>query len=62
MYYLQLISFIIFLIQIVIGYKKDNRNIMLFSSLCLFVGLGGIEHISDFYAGFINGYYSVSQS
>ncbi|WP_435276360.1 hypothetical protein ACMAZF_05000 [Psychrobium sp. nBUS_13] len=48
----ELIGIIVFVALSVIGYKKNNRNIMLTGSMCLLVALAAPE----FVAGFIEGY------
>ncbi|MEW6989638.1 hypothetical protein AADZ91_03020 [Colwelliaceae bacterium 6441] len=62
MNYLEIISFVLFVLFISLGYKKENRNLMLFATACLFVSLGGVEYISDFYVGFNEGYYGTKSS
>jgi len=52
MYNLEAIGLLLFIVLTVLGYKKDNRNIMLVASLCLLVCLAG----PDFIAGYIEGY------
>jgi hypothetical protein len=52
MYYLEVISLILFVVLMIIGYKKNNRNIMLASSLCLLLGLAGPDFISGFKKGY----------
>lgn len=51
-----LIVLIAFIILSVVGYRKNNRNLLLSGSLLLLVGLGGGEHIADFIIGFIDGF------
>ncbi|OJF70354.1 hypothetical protein BK026_17100 [Alteromonas sp. V450] len=52
MYYLEVVSLILFVVLMTIGYKKNNRNIMLASSLCLLLGLAGPDFISGFKEGY----------
>jgi hypothetical protein len=56
MYILEVIGSLLFVVLTILGYKKDNRNIMLVASICLIVGLAG----PDFIAGFIEGYNDVT--
>jgi hypothetical protein len=53
MFTLEIIGLCIFIILTFLGYKKNNRNIMLFASMCLLVSLSG----PDFISGFIEGYH-----
>lgn len=55
MYNLEVVFLIAFIVLAAVGYKKNNRNLMLVSSLCLLVGLAG----PDFMKGFMEGYYGV---
>lgn len=48
----ELIGIIAFVALSAIGYKKNNRNMMLTASMCLLVALAAPE----FAAGFIEGY------
>ena len=43
---------VLFVVLMIIGYRKNNRNIMLIASLCLFVAVAG----PDFAAGVIEGF------
>lgn len=52
MYYLEIIAFVLFIMLMTLGYKKNSRNIMLVSSFCLLVGFAG----PDFVRGFEKGY------
>ena len=48
MYILEIVSFLLFLVLIFLGYKKNNRNIMLVASVCLFIGLAAPDLVSGF--------------
>ena len=52
MYILEIICLLLFIVLTVLGYKKDNKNIMLVASICLLVGLAG----PDLIAGYTQGY------
>ncbi len=52
MYILEVVSLLMFLVLIVLGYKKNSRNVMLVASLCLFFGFVA----PDFISGFTEGY------
>ncbi len=57
MYYLSIITLILFLVLMAVGYKKNSRNMMLSASLCLLVGLAG----PDFMEGFYHGFYGIEK-
>ena len=48
MFYLELISLLLFVVLITIGYRKNSRNVMLAASLCLLLGLAGPGFIEGF--------------
>ena len=52
MYYLEIITLVVFVVLITIGYRKNNRNMMLAASLCLLLGLAGPGFIEGFQAGY----------
>lgn len=52
MYYFEIITFFLFVVLLTIGYRKNNRNMMLVASLCLLLGLAA----PDFIRGFQEGY------
>jgi len=52
MFWLELIALLGFVILMAIGYKNNNRNLMLAASILLFAGLG----LPDFIDGFTQGY------
>ncbi|MGL1959425.1 MAG: hypothetical protein OCD00_19250 [Colwellia sp.] len=58
MYILEIVSLLLFLVLIVLGYKKNSRNIMLVASICLLVGLAA----PDFVSGLIDGYATATAS
>lgn len=43
---------IIGLVLLVIGYRKNNRNLLLAAAICLWLGAG----VNDFVRGLIDGY------
>lgn len=52
MFYLELISLLLFVVLITIGYRKNSRNLMLAASLCLLLGLAGPGFIEGFKEGY----------
>ncbi|RUO30544.1 hypothetical protein CWE12_04625 [Aliidiomarina sedimenti] len=52
MFYLEVILLISFVVLMVVGYKKNNRNTMLAASLCLVVAVA----LPGFSDGFQNGF------
>ncbi len=52
MYILEILATLLFIVLIVLGYKKNNSNIMLVASSCFLVSVFG----SDFIVSFIEGY------
>ena len=52
MFYLELISLVLFIVLITIGYRKNSRNVMLAASLCLLLGLAGPGFIEGFKEGY----------
>jgi hypothetical protein len=51
MFWFELISFIVFVILMMVGYRKNKRNWMLCASLILLVGLAGTDFIEGVQAG-----------
>ena len=54
MFLLELFCFIGFTLLIAIGYKNNNRNVMLVASLLLLVGFAGPDFMNGFFAGYEN--------
>lgn len=54
MYYFVIVTFIFFIVLTIIGYRKNNRNLMLSASICLVIGLAGPEFITGFQEGLNN--------
>ena len=52
MVYVEITGLILFIVLMTLGYRKNNRNLMLLSSLCLLVGLAGLDFVSGFIEGF----------
>ena len=52
MVYLEITGLILFIVLMTLGYRKNNRNMMLISALCLLIGLAVPEFISGFIKGF----------
>ncbi|WP_296047980.1 hypothetical protein [uncultured Alteromonas sp.] len=52
MVYLEISGLILFIVLMTLGYRKNNRNMMLISALCLLVGLAGPDFVSGFIEGF----------
>jgi len=53
---LEIICLLLYVALSIVGYRKDNRNLLLSASLLLLIGMGG----ADFIAGFIDGYHNVN--
>lgn len=51
---MELIALTLFVVLSIVGYKKDNRNLLLSGAVILLIGFGG----HNFIAGFIDGYNS----
>ena len=58
MVYLEITGLILFIVLMTLGYRKNNRNMILISALCLLIGLAAPEFIS----GFIEGFNAVRQA
>jgi hypothetical protein len=58
MFWIEIISFVLFVVLTFIGYKSNKRNIMLLASIVLLIGLAG----EDFLSGFSEGYQGASVS
>jgi uncharacterized membrane protein YoaK (UPF0700 family) len=59
MFWFELISFILFVILMTVGYRKNKRNWMLSASLILLVGLAGADFVkggTHFLEGFKEGW------
>ena len=52
MVYVEITGLILFIVLMTLGYRKNNRNMMLISALCLLIGLAVPEFISGFIKGF----------
>lgn len=52
MYILEIIGLLLFFVLTILGYRKNNRNIMLVASLCLMISLAAPDFITGFIAGF----------
>lgn len=53
MSYVDLVIFIVFIALIAVGYKRNNRNILLVASILLVVVFGGPEFVRGFHDGFM---------
>ena len=58
MFWLELITFIGFVLLMSFGYKNNNRNLMLAASILLFAGLG----LPDLISGYAEGYARATNS
>ncbi len=58
MVYLEITGLILFIVLMTLGYRKNNRNMMLISALCLLIGLA----VPEFISGFIEGFNAVRQA
>ncbi|WP_143873171.1 hypothetical protein [Catenovulum sediminis] len=58
MYWVEIISFVLFVVLMFIGYKANKRNIMLLASIVLLIGLAG----EDFISGVSEGYKDATAS
>ena len=58
MVYLEITGLILFIVLMTLGYRKNNRNMMLISALCLLIGLA----VPEFISGFIKGFNAVRQA
>ena len=52
MVYVEITGLILFIVLMTLGYRKNNRNLMLISALCLLIGLAGPDFVSGFIEGF----------
>ena len=51
MYIIQLVIFVLFIALTTIGYKKNNRNLMLLGAVVITFGYGGLDFILGFAEG-----------
>jgi len=52
MFWVEIISFVLFVVLTIIWYKSNKRNIMLLASIILLIGLAGPDFISGFSEGY----------
>ncbi|MBA6262131.1 hypothetical protein [Colwellia sp. Bg11-12] len=55
MFILEVLGLLLFVLLISLGYKKNNRNLMLLASICLIVSFGVPDFITGFSEGYANG-------
>ena len=53
MIYVDLIVFTVFIVLIVVGYKRNNRNILVAASMLIVVVFCGPEFVRGFHDGFV---------
>lgn len=58
MYVVEIVGLALFIALMAVGYKKNNRNMMLLASLCLLVAVAG----SDFVSGVMDGLNAQAES
>jgi len=58
MYVVEIVGLVLFIALMAVGYKKNNRNIMLLASLCLLVAVAG----PDFVSGVMDGLNAQAES
>jgi len=54
MFIFEIIGLLLFVFLISLGYKKNNRNLMLLASICLLISLGAQDFITGFSDGYTN--------
>ena len=52
MFYFEIVLIVLFLIATILGYKKNNRNMMLIGSVCLVIAVSAEPFMKGFNKGF----------
>lgn len=50
---IQIVLFVIFVVITIIGYKKNNRNLMLLGAVVITFGFIGLDFILNFFRGIV---------